>query len=75
MADNRKQLARAIDEALQAMMDDGTYQDILDQWGISSRAISAPEVLTSKDIPEPTPAGHRAVPRRDPATDASSPSL
>ena len=76
VADNRKQLARAIDGALESMMEDGTYQDILDQWGISSGAISAPEILTSKDIPEPTPVATEQFPAATPPPAPSvSPSL
>ena len=55
VAQQRKQLAVAIREALQAMIDDGTYQRILDDWNISEGAIDSPEILTSRDIPEPEP--------------------
>ena len=51
MADDRKRFMRAIDGALESMMEDGTYLAILDQWGIASRAVSEPEILTSRDIP------------------------
>lgn len=66
VADDRKQLARAIDGALESMMEDGTYLAILDQWGIASGAISEPEILTSKDIPEPTPLATEQFPAATP---------
>lgn len=55
VAQERKQLAGLIQDALKSLLEDGTYQQILDDWGISEGAISDPEVLTRKDIPEPTP--------------------
>jgi polar amino acid transport system substrate-binding protein len=55
IADNRKKLARAVQGALDSMMQDGTYQQILETWGISGGAISQPKILTRNDIPEPTP--------------------
>lgn len=51
----RRQLARLMRQGLKAMMEDGTYQQILDKWGIGSGAITDPKILTHKDIPEPTP--------------------
>jgi hypothetical protein len=36
-------------------MADGTYQQILEQWGIPKGAISKPRILTRRDISEPTP--------------------
>ncbi|MFT4050649.1 MAG: ABC transporter substrate-binding protein [Microbacterium sp.] len=36
------QLRDAVYEQLQAMMDDGTYQEILDEWGIASGALTKP---------------------------------
>ena len=32
-----------------------TYQQILDDWGITEGAITDPRILTRKNIPEPTP--------------------
>jgi hypothetical protein len=55
VAQQRKQLAKVIQSALQEMIDDGTYQQILDEWDISEGAIEAPDILTRRDIPEPTP--------------------
>ncbi len=55
VASQRKQLAEAIQEALKAMIEDGTYQRILDEWNISEGAIEEPEILTRKDIPSPEP--------------------
>jgi polar amino acid transport system substrate-binding protein len=55
VASERKQLAKAVRDALKSLMDDGTYQQILEQWGISEGGITDPEILTRKDIPEPTP--------------------
>jgi polar amino acid transport system substrate-binding protein len=55
VSQQRKQLAQAIRGALQEMIDDGTYQQILDEWDISEGAIDNPQILTRRDIPEPTP--------------------
>ena len=55
VARQRKQLAKAIQAALQKMIDDGTYLQILDTWDISEGAIDSPEILTQRDIPSPTP--------------------
>lgn len=55
VARQRKQLAVAIQEALKAMIEDGTYQRILDEWNVSEGAIENPKILTRKDIPEPEP--------------------
>ncbi len=55
VAQQRKQLAVAFQEALKAMIEDGTYQRILDEWNISEGAIDNPKILTRKDIPEPEP--------------------
>ncbi len=51
----RRQLARLMRVALKDLMADGTYQQILDDWGIGSGAITDPKILTRKDIAEPTP--------------------
>ncbi len=51
----RRQLARLMRDALQAMIDDGTYQRILDDWGIGSGAITDPRILTRRNITKPTP--------------------
>jgi len=37
-------LAEAIQAALQQMMDDGTYQEILDEWGLEGAAIDEPAI-------------------------------
>ena len=66
VSDDRKALARAIREALKSIMADGTYQEILDEWGISEGAISNPEVLTRRDIPEPTPLATEQFPSATP---------
>lgn len=55
VAQQRKQLGGAIQAALEALIEDGTYQQILDSWSIGSGAISKPEILTRRDIPKPTP--------------------
>lgn len=55
VAHERKQLAQAIQGALQAMIDDGTYMQILDEWDISEGAIDAPQIKTRRDIPKPEP--------------------
>jgi polar amino acid transport system substrate-binding protein len=55
VASQRKQLAEAIQEALKAMIEDGTYQRILDEWNVSEGAIEEPKILTRKDIPSPEP--------------------
>lgn len=55
VAQQRKQLAEAIQGALLAMIEDGTYQQILDEWDISEGAISEPEIMTRRDIPKPEP--------------------
>lgn len=54
IASDRRQLANVVKKALKEIMADGTYQQILDEWGISEGAIDDPEILTRKDIPEPT---------------------
>ncbi|MEZ5185558.1 MAG: transporter substrate-binding domain-containing protein [Candidatus Nanopelagicales bacterium] len=54
--DNRRpKVARAIRGALKSIIQDGTYQQILEKWDIAEGALDDPEVLTKKDIPEPTP--------------------
>ncbi len=76
VSDDRKALARAIREALKSIMADGTYQEILDEWGISEGAISDPEVLTRRDIPEPTPLATEQFPSATlPPTTAATPTL
>lgn len=55
VARQRKSLAVAIRDAVQAMIDDGTYQKILDEWNISEGAIEESEIMTRRDAPEPTP--------------------
>jgi polar amino acid transport system substrate-binding protein len=51
----RKRFAHTIRKTLRTMMEDGTYQRILTDWGISGGAIKKPRVLSRDDIPEPTP--------------------
>ncbi|HNE90126.1 MAG TPA: ABC transporter substrate-binding protein [Actinomycetota bacterium] len=55
IAAERKQLAELMQDALKSLMEDGTYQQILDDWGITEGAITDPRILTRKNIPEPTP--------------------
>ncbi len=55
VASERKQLAQVIRDALESLIADGTYQQILEQWGISQGSISEPRVLTQRNISEPTP--------------------
>ena len=55
VAQQRKQLAQAIQGALKAMIDDGSYQQILDKWDISEGAIDDPQIMTRRDIPKPEP--------------------
>ncbi len=55
VAQQRKQLAQAIQGALKAMIDDGSYQQILDKWDISEGAIDDPRIMTRRDIPKPEP--------------------
>jgi polar amino acid transport system substrate-binding protein len=55
VASERRQLAEVIRDALESLMADGTYQQILEQWGIPKGAISKPRILTRRDISEPTP--------------------
>lgn len=55
IAAERKQLAELMQDALKSLMEDGTYQQILDDWGIAEGAITDPRILTRKNIPEPTP--------------------
>lgn len=66
IADNRKKLARAVKAAIESMMEDGNYQQILDDWGISGGAISQPKILTRKDILEPTPYATEQFPSASP---------
>ena len=72
VARQRKQLAKAIQAALQKMIDDGTYLQILDTWDISEGAIDSPEILTQRDIPSPTPLSTEYLGSPTPTT---SPSL
>lgn len=62
IAAQRNKLARVMKQALEAMMEDGTYQQILDEWRISQGAITEPKILTRKDIPEPVPLYPTATP-------------
>ncbi|HRY10745.1 MAG: transporter substrate-binding domain-containing protein [Actinobacteria bacterium] len=55
IAAERKQFAELMQDALKSLMEDGTYQQILDDWGITEGAITDPRILTRKNIPEPTP--------------------
>lgn len=59
---NQRELGRAMRLALEAMIEDGSYQQILDSWSISSGAIKKPDLLTRKDIPKPEPAYETASP-------------
>jgi polar amino acid transport system substrate-binding protein len=72
VAQERRQLARAIQAALEAMIEDGTYQQILDSWDIGEGAIESPEILTRRDIPEPTPLSTESF---APASPTPSPSF
>jgi hypothetical protein len=54
------------------MIEDGTYQQILDSWDIGEGAIEAPEILTRRDIPEPTPLSTESF---APASPTPSPSF
>lgn len=67
VASERKQLARVIRLALKEMMEDGTYQQVLEGWHIAGGAISDPHVLTRRDIIEPPP----LVPAVTPSTSPS----
>lgn len=55
VAQQRKQLAEAIQGALVAMIEDGSYQQILDKWDIGEGAIDDPQIKTRRDIPKPEP--------------------
>ena len=39
-----KQMDEAVQKAVQKLMDDGTYQKILENWGVSSGAIDKAEI-------------------------------
>ncbi|MFD8063212.1 ABC transporter substrate-binding protein [Streptomyces cyaneofuscatus] len=41
-------LTRAVQAAVKALIEDGTYGRILDKWGVSSGAVSAAQVLVNK---------------------------
>lgn len=60
--DKERPLGTAIKDALQAMIDDGTYEQILDKWNISDGAIDKPRLLTRKNLPAPTPSFTQASP-------------
>jgi polar amino acid transport system substrate-binding protein len=38
------QLANAVQKALQSLIDDGSYQKIMDRWGVGERAVSKAEI-------------------------------
>ncbi|GAA3430521.1 ABC transporter substrate-binding protein [Kutzneria kofuensis] len=44
VAKNKGDFAKAVQGAVQAMMDDGTYKKILDKWGVGSGAITKSEL-------------------------------
>jgi polar amino acid transport system substrate-binding protein len=44
MAKNKGEFSKAVQGALQSMMDDGTYADILNKWNVSNGAIASSEV-------------------------------
>ena len=44
VAKNKGDLAKAVQGAVQALMDDGTYKQILDKWGVAAGAISKSEL-------------------------------
>jgi polar amino acid transport system substrate-binding protein len=44
VAKDQTEFAKVISEAVKALIADGTYKTILDKWGVTAGAISAPEV-------------------------------
>jgi polar amino acid transport system substrate-binding protein len=44
VAKDQTEFANVIQQALQALIADGTYKTVLDKWGVSAGAITAPEV-------------------------------
>ena len=44
VAKDQTEFANVIKQALQALIDDGTYKKVLDKWGVTAGAITAPEV-------------------------------
>jgi polar amino acid transport system substrate-binding protein len=44
VAKDKTDFANVIQQALQALITDGTYQTVLDKWGVSAGAITTPEV-------------------------------
>jgi len=44
VAKDKTEFANVIQQALQALITDGTYQTVLDKWGVSAGAITTPEV-------------------------------
>jgi polar amino acid transport system substrate-binding protein len=44
VAKDKTDLANVIQQALQALITDGTYKTVLDKWGVTAGAITAPEV-------------------------------
>jgi polar amino acid transport system substrate-binding protein len=44
---SEQQFAQAIQQALQALIADGTYKKILDKWGVGQGAITSPEINPS----------------------------
>lgn len=59
---NERPLGKAIAGALDAMIEDGTYQTILDEWNISNGAIKRARVYTRADIESPEPVYSSASP-------------
>ena len=49
-----RSLGKAIQGALESMIEDGTYQQILDTWNISEGAVKKPLILSRNDIPQPS---------------------
>ena len=47
VAKDQKEFADVIGEAVQALITDGTYKQILDKWGVTAGAITTPEVNPS----------------------------
>jgi len=47
VAKDQKEFADVIGEAVQALIADGTYKQILDKWGVTAGAITTPEVNPS----------------------------
>jgi polar amino acid transport system substrate-binding protein len=44
VAKNKGDLAKAVQGAVQALIDDGTYKKILDKWGVGAGAVAKSEL-------------------------------